>query len=154
MTVPEHARISRRTTREVGSRTLLEDLWVGGGARERLLRRSLRRPRDVEVDAELAEMGEDDKQLSWEETLMCASQATHYRAVMARLNCLSTGRTDIQFACKEARMRMSSQLTPTGRFSNELDATYSDCHVWSTTTICTNCMKDLPYTWAAIGRDV
>lgn len=111
--VPPAERLQRRTTREIDSNLLLEDLWVNSRAPPRLMRRYLRRPRDVEVVVDLASMSGD---VGWEDAPMISSDATKFRAVVARLNFLATDRPDIQFAVKEAPRRMTVPRTTTGRW--------------------------------------
>ena len=85
MVVPEVGKLIRRTTRDVESRHLLEDLWLSSKTSEKLLHRSLRRPRDVEVQIEMASVDGDEVGLSWEEKPMVPKEATQYRAIAARL---------------------------------------------------------------------
>ena len=49
----------------------------------------------------------DDENLAWEDRLMNSSDATRFRAVVARLNFLSIDRADIQYATKEAARKMA-----------------------------------------------
>ena len=58
MIVAPGGRMRRITTRDAESGVLLEDLWTQGGARDRRLRRSFRRPRDIDVEVEASAIDE------------------------------------------------------------------------------------------------
>ena len=107
MVVPGAGRLKRRVTRDGATGDLVEDLWVDIRTPDRLLRRSLRRPRHLKVEVELANK---ESEVSWEEAEMSPRDATQYRAVAARLNFLSCDRPDVQYACKEATRRMATPV--------------------------------------------
>ena len=88
---------------------LLEDLWKTGRTPERTLKRALRRPKDIRAVVESDDAG-DGEALTWDEQLMSSSDATQFRAMVARINFLSTDRADIQFATKEASRRMTKPI--------------------------------------------
>ena len=100
----------RRTTRYFRSGVLLEDLWVSERTPERLLRRQHKVPRDVETTVEFVDSvtPDDEQSVDWEDRLMAPSEATQYRAMVARLNFLSIDRPDLQFCVKESARNMSA----------------------------------------------
>ena len=75
MVVPEVKGLGRRITRDVVTGALLEDLWVSSRTPRRLLHRSLRRPRDIEIQVELHNIDEHTEAVSWDDQPMEAMEA-------------------------------------------------------------------------------
>ena len=100
---------SRRIVRDVDSGVLIDDLWTNSRTPDRLVRRSFKVPRNIDVVVEVAnvETQSEGTALTWEEQEMSSRDATAYRAVTARLNFISPDRPDLQFSCKEASRRMA-----------------------------------------------
>ena len=84
----------------------MEDLWIGSLTSERLIKRALKRPTNVEVEIELNAV-DGEEELTWEQTEMAPKEASLYRAITARLNFLAMDRADLQFASNECSRRMS-----------------------------------------------
>ena len=111
--VPSSVNMKMRITRDLRSGVLLEDLWISGKTPERVVRKQLRVPRDIETIVEFVDGvdGEHDGMVEWDDRPMEPSEVTQYRALVARLNFLSIDRPDLQFCCKEAARKMSTPLT-------------------------------------------
>ena len=77
----------------------LEDLWVSAKTPEKVVRKQLRVPRDIETTVEFVDSvgGECDDVVEWGDRSMELSEATKCRARVARLNCLVIGSADLQF---------------------------------------------------------
>ena len=69
----------------------------------------MKKKRNIKVEIEVNEIGEDE-QKSWEESPMSDSEATKFRAIVARCNFLSIDRPDILYASKECSRCMSTPL--------------------------------------------
>lgn len=110
MVTPAAGLLNRRITRDVDSGILIEDLWCSNRTPVRLLNRALRAPRHLEVQVELAAVADGGVATCWEDELMSPADATQYRAIAARRNCLSFDRPDIQYACKEATWKMANPI--------------------------------------------
>ena len=97
--------MKRRTTwKEDGS--LMEDLQVNGLTSDRLLRRHLRRPENIEVEMELSSV--EDESIEWNDQPMTPKEMSSYRAIVARVNFLSQDRSELLFASKECSRYMSA----------------------------------------------
>ena len=99
--------MKRRVTRDVDSGRLLEDLWIGDRTPERLLRRELRMPANLETRVELLAVDEPANG-DFDDRPMEPHDASLYRAAVARTNFLAQDRCDLQFASKECSRWMSS----------------------------------------------
>ena len=69
-TVPNDGSVKRRVSLDFDSRSLIGDLWITSRTPRRLLRRSLRRPRDIEVQVVLDSLEEGSEDLTWEDLPM------------------------------------------------------------------------------------
>ena len=118
----------RRVTRDALNGLLFEDLWLSEMTPERVVKKQLRLPRDLATTTEVVDSvgleEERDAVVAWDDAPMEPSQATQYRALVARLNFLSLDRPDLQFCCKEAsRKKCLSQLTVIGECLSASPAT-------------------------------
>ena len=68
--------------------------------------RKLRQRRDLEVEIEVSNVN-DTERTPWEDQEMSESDATRYRAVVARCNFLSIDRPDLLYASKECSRQTS-----------------------------------------------
>ena len=110
--VPRSLKMRRRVTRYLKSGVLLGDSWVSGRTPDRVVRKQFRVPRDIEIT--IGFVGHVDVEqgavVEWGDRPMEPSDATQYRARVARLNFLSIDRSDLQFCCKDSARKMT---TPT-----------------------------------------
>ena len=112
--MPRSGRVKRRIARDLNSGILLDDSRNIGKFGDRKTSKALKRRRNINVEVEL-EVGEvTDEQRSWEEREMDGTDATRYRAVVARCNFLAIDPPDIMYASKDARGACPNQLTATG----------------------------------------
>ena len=75
--------------------------------RDGRLRRRLKQRRNLDVEVEVAGV-EDESSQAWKDQPMSGSDATRYRAIVARCNFLSIDRPDLMFASKECSRHMSN----------------------------------------------
>ena len=78
----------------------MDDLWVSPGTSVRRLRRTLKRPRVVDVTVEV--YAADEVEAEGDERLLVGRDAIAYRAFSARINYISMDRPDLQYCSKEA----------------------------------------------------
>ena len=107
--MPDVKGVERRVVRDSASAVLIDDIWNDGRAKPERIRRSLRRRTDIDVEVELSEVTAETAR-SWQDMEMEPSDATQYRAVVARCNFLSIDRPDIMFASKECSRCMSRPM--------------------------------------------
>ena len=106
----------RRITREANSKKLLEDLRLARAqvcsavgtskAPDSRINRSMREPRDIDVEVEL--MSIDNSTSNPLEEPLPPKEASLYRAIVARVNFLAADRSELQFASKECSRRMAN----------------------------------------------
>ena len=109
MPIPPSGRMTRRITRKSDG-SLIEDLEVKSTTSEKLMRRQLRRPEDINVIVEVNSMSnddDDDDDDNDDAVPLAGLEATMYRAVAARINFLSQDRSELLFAAKEVSRHMS-----------------------------------------------
>ena len=108
--MPRSGIVKRRIARDLNSGILLDDSRNIGKFGDRKTSKALKRRRNIDVEVEL-EVGEvTDEQRSWEECEMSSTDATRYRAVVARCNFLAIDRPDIMYASKECSRCMSKPV--------------------------------------------
>ena len=101
--------VARRTTRELSTGKLVEDLWLKASTPQRLIKRQFREPMDLEVRIETG-VDYEEKERGWMDEPMSSKDCSQYRAATARLNFLALDRPDIQYSSKECSRRMASPL--------------------------------------------
>ena len=104
--MPDVKGVKRRIVWDSVNGVLMDDLWMGKKVKPSRTKRSLRRRRDITVELELGEVSATEEK-SWEEQEMEPTDATLYRAVVARCNLLSVDRPDVMFASKECSRCMA-----------------------------------------------
>ena len=105
--MPDVGGVKRRIVRDSVNGVLIDDFRSRYQHKPERIERAMKRRRDIQVEVERHAVDEKPT-LPWEEKEMTASEATQYRAVVARCNFLSVDRPDIQFASKECSRCMSS----------------------------------------------
>ena len=107
--VPSSGKMSRLVARYLRSCVLLEDLWVSGRAPERAVCKHIRVPRGIGATFEFVDAVEpgDGQVPEREARPMEPAEATHYRAMAARLSVQSIDLPDLQFCCKEAARQLA-----------------------------------------------
>ena len=107
MPMPKIDGVRRRTIRNSDTGVLIDDVNMMLSRSPGRLERRMRRRTNMNVTIEVCEVGGEDN-VPWEDQPMVESEATQYRAIVARCNFLAVDRPDIMYASKECSRKMSS----------------------------------------------
>ena len=100
--------VTHSIARDSTSGVLISDSAHISASRKSMPARAFRRPRDVDLCAEVDLNADKESARAWEDEELCPKEASEYRAAAARLNYLALDRPDILFASKECSRRMSA----------------------------------------------
>lgn len=100
--------LKRKTTRDMATHQVLEDLSLQPTTPERIRQRAFNTPRDIKV---VVDIGEGSPGGNVDDEDMSSADASRYRAAVARMNFLARVRADIQFVLKECSRRMARPRT-------------------------------------------
>ena len=101
--------VTRRTTRDLGTGKLVEDLWLKPSTPQRLIKRQFKEPVDIEVRLETG-VEYEDKGEGWKSEPMSPADCSLFRAATARLNFLALDRPDVQYSSKECSRKMANPV--------------------------------------------